>query len=109
MFAEEFLPVYDVSDEVATVVAAESSAVRVDAPPSAVCLGSRRWARRRAAARTPTTQPQPLPPADAGLADRDGADDPGSLVMERKMLRGIKSRAERLAAERSANPPAGRE
>ena len=27
---------------------------------------------------------------------------PGSLVMERKMLRGIKARAERLAAERSA-------
>lgn len=31
---------------------------------------------------------------------------PGSLVMERKMLRGIKARAERLAAERPANPPA---
>ena len=30
---------------------------------------------------------------------------PGSLVMERKMLRGIKARAERLAAERSATPP----
>jgi hypothetical protein len=29
---------------------------------------------------------------------------PGSLVMERKMLRGIKARAERLAAERSADP-----
>jgi hypothetical protein len=28
--------------------------------------------------------------------------DPGSLIMERKMLRGIKRRAERLAAERSA-------
>jgi hypothetical protein len=31
---------------------------------------------------------------------------PGSLVMERKMLRGIKARAEGLAAERAANPPA---
>jgi hypothetical protein len=31
---------------------------------------------------------------------------PGSLVLERKMLRGIKARAERLAAERSATPPA---
>jgi len=31
---------------------------------------------------------------------------PGSLVMERKMLRGIKARAERLAAERSATPQA---
>ena len=31
---------------------------------------------------------------------------PGSLVMEQKMLRGIKARAERLAAERSANLPA---
>jgi hypothetical protein len=29
---------------------------------------------------------------------------PGSLVMEQKMLRGIKARAERLAAERSGNP-----
>ena len=29
--------------------------------------------------------------------------EPGSLVMERKMLRGIKRRAERLAAERSAS------
>jgi hypothetical protein len=28
--------------------------------------------------------------------------EPGSLVMERKMLRGIKTRAERLAAEQSA-------
>jgi hypothetical protein len=27
---------------------------------------------------------------------------PGSLVMERKMLRGIKARAEQLAAERAA-------
>ena len=31
---------------------------------------------------------------------------PGSLVLERKMLRGIKARAERLAAERPATPPA---
>ena len=31
---------------------------------------------------------------------------PGSLVMERKMLRGIKARAEGFAAERAANPPA---
>lgn len=31
---------------------------------------------------------------------------PGSLVMERKMLRGIKARAERLAAERAATPQA---
>ena len=31
---------------------------------------------------------------------------PGSLVMERKVLRGIKARPERLAAERSADPPA---
>jgi len=31
--------------------------------------------------------------------------DPGSLVMERKMLRGIKERAERLAAERAAAAP----
>jgi hypothetical protein len=30
---------------------------------------------------------------------------PGSLVMEQKMLRGIKARAERLAAQRSADPP----
>jgi hypothetical protein len=30
----------------------------------------------------------------------------GLLVMERKMLRGIKARAEQLAAERSADPPA---
>ena len=29
---------------------------------------------------------------------------PGSLVMERKMLRGIKARAEQLAAERAATP-----
>ena len=29
---------------------------------------------------------------------------PGLLVMERKMLRGIKARAERLAAERAATP-----
>jgi hypothetical protein len=32
--------------------------------------------------------------------------EPGSLVMERKMLLGIKSRAERLWAERSVRPPA---
>jgi hypothetical protein len=31
---------------------------------------------------------------------------PGSLVMERKMLHGIKARAEQLAAERAANPSA---
>jgi hypothetical protein len=31
--------------------------------------------------------------------------EPGSLVMERKMLRGIKERAERLAAERPAEAP----
>jgi len=31
---------------------------------------------------------------------------PGSLVMEQKMLRGIKARAERLVAERAANPSA---
>jgi hypothetical protein len=31
---------------------------------------------------------------------------PGSLMLEQKMLRGIKARAERLAAERSATPPA---
>jgi hypothetical protein len=31
---------------------------------------------------------------------------PGSLVLERKMLRGIKVRAERLTAERPAAPPA---
>ena len=31
---------------------------------------------------------------------------PGSLVLERKMLRGIKARAERLAAGRPATPPA---
>jgi len=31
---------------------------------------------------------------------------PGSLVLERKMLRGIKARAERLAAGRPADPPA---
>ena len=35
-----------------------------------------------------------------------GADDPGSLVLKRKMLRGIKARAERLAVERSATLPA---
>jgi hypothetical protein len=31
--------------------------------------------------------------------------EPGSLVMERKMLRGIKERAERLAAVRPAEAP----
>ena len=31
--------------------------------------------------------------------------EPGSLLMEQKMLRGIKGRAERLAAERPATPP----
>jgi hypothetical protein len=31
---------------------------------------------------------------------------PGSLILEQKMLRGIKARAERLTAERPAAPPA---
>ena len=46
-------------------------------------------------------QPQPLPPARR-CATRIGMlpMEPGSLVMERKMLRGIKQRAERLAAEK---------
>ena len=34
--------------------------------------------------------------------------EPGSLVMERKMLRGIKQRAERLTARTAGSPPAAR-
>ncbi len=34
--------------------------------------------------------------------------EPGSLVMERKMLLGIKERAERLAAERASTGTAAR-
>jgi hypothetical protein len=47
-----------------------------------------------------TTASEPLPSRIAWSA----VVDPGSLVMERKMLRGIKERAERLASERVAAP-----
>ena len=44
-------------------------------------------------------QPQPLPPADARRRVGMIPMEPASLVMERKMLRGIKQRAERLGAK----------
>ena len=54
---------------------------------------------RRAERKDAADQPKPLsPPIEAakiGMLPME----PGSLLMERKMLRGIKQRAERLAAE----------
>jgi hypothetical protein len=133
MFAEEFLPVYNVSDEVATVVAARpaggvggAAGRGPDRCGQAQGLVGKFWRPVIEYAHVPAERFRDFgepgyaktayalsvrPLADgrsllAGLMPTATTDEHGSLVMERKMLRGIKARAERLAAERSANPQA---
>ena len=68
------------------------------APQTAI--GSGRSCSKSANGRHAADQPQPVPPSDARRTHRHVADGARLAVMERKMLHGIKQRAERLAETR---------